>query len=168
MPANTQIFKPANDAIIADIKTELRLQGHYFTGALEASLMDKEIEEAGVIILTAEALGYLEDLEHGIPSSGINFNNIDFDKLADWVRIKSAWRGCSPKAALKIAWAIAKKWRKEGFELAGAIPYSKTGRVDSAVQETFAKNDDKYFGMIDNVAIGSLDDSFNQIKSGTI
>ena len=59
---NTKIFRSANDEIINDIKKELRLQGHYFTGALEASLIDKEIEENGGITLTAEAL--LRSLPH--------------------------------------------------------------------------------------------------------
>lgn len=168
MPTNTQIFHPANDAIIADIKNELRLQGHYFTGALEASLVDREIEEAGSIVLTAQALGYLEDLEYGILPGLIDINHVDYNKLAEWVMIKSRWRGCSQKAALGIAVALAKRWKKEGFELPGALAYTKTGKVDHAVQDTFEKNDDKYFGMIDSAAIGSLDESFNEIKSGMI
>lgn len=168
MPTNTSIFEPANRAIIDDIKKELRLQGHFFTGALEASLLEKRIAENGGVVLTAEALGYLEDLEHGIPASQINFNKINFHNLAEWVRIKSIWRGCSEKKALSIAFAIAKKWKREGFELEGARFFSKTGIVDRAVAETFDKNQPKYIGMIDTAAIGSLDNIFNEVKSGTV
>lgn len=168
MATNANIFSPANLAIINDIKKELRLQGHHFKGALEASLRSREIAEAGGITLTAESLGYLEDLEKGIHPSNIDLGKIDYNQLAEWVRIKSIWRGCSPKQALKIAFAIAKKWTKEGFELEGAKAFSQTGIVDKAVFETFNKNQDRYVGMIDTEAIGSLDNSFSSIKSGTV
>lgn len=168
MSSSPQIFEIANQAIIDDIKTELRLQGHYFTGALEASLTPQEIEEGNFIILTASANAYLKDLENGIPASQINLSSINYTSLANWVQVKSIWRGCSAKKALSIAFAIAKKWKKEGFELYGAIYFSKTGSVDHAIQQTFSKNDEKYFDLVDNVAIGNLDLQFNNTKTGTI
>ncbi len=163
-----KIFDLANKAIVEDIKTELRLQGHHFTGALEASIQDRIIEDNGSLVLTAEALSYLEDLEKGIPANEIPNRTIDLPGLASWVRIKSIWRGCSEKQSFKIALTIIKKWKKEGFELEGAKFFSSTGKVDRAVSETFEKNQDEYFTMIDQAAIGRLDDIFSSIKSGTI
>lgn len=168
MPANTNIFEPANKAIVDDIKKELRLQGHRFSGALESSLRERQVAENGGVTLTAPALGYLEDLEHGIDGGLIDFNKINFTFLATWVRVKSIWRGCSPKVALKIAFAIAKKWKREGFELEGAKFFSETGKVDEAVSETFEKNQPKFIGLVDEAAIGSLDNIFHEVKGGTI
>lgn len=165
MSAETKMFHPANDAIIADIKKELRLQGHYLTGALEASLVDREIEEAGGITLTAEALGYLEDLEKGIDASLIDINSKSLAEMTRYVELRMGYRG---SYAQKVAYAILRKQQKEGNPTTGSYAFTKTGERTKAVTETFEKNDNKYFGMIDSAAVGSLDESFNEIKSGTI
>lgn len=168
MANNPTIFEPANRSIVDDIKKELRLQGHRFTGTLEASFRPYEVNESGGVTLTSEALPYLQDLEQGIPASQIVNKRTNVTFLATWVRVKSIWKGCTVKESFNIAYAIINKWKKEGFELEGAKLYSETGRVNKAVSEAFDKNQPKIIGLLDTAAIGSLDNIFHEVKSGTV
>jgi hypothetical protein len=165
MPTNTKIFDPANDAIIADIKNELRLQGHYLTGALEASLRSREISENGNIILTAQSLSYLEDLEEGIPGNEIGTDPASIAEMTKYVQLRMGYTG---KYAIKVALAILRKQQLEGNPTNASYEYSKTGDRLDAVKETFRQNQGKYIEMIDTPAVNSLDTIFNQTKSGTI
>lgn len=165
MPANPQIFEPVNKSIIEDIKTELRLQGHYLTGALEASLHDEEIEENGGITLTASAFGYLEDLEKGILAPFIVINAATVAEMTRYVELRMGYHG---KLATSVAYAILKKQQKEGNPTSGSYNFSKTGFRKEAVEQTFEKNQPKYIEGIDAAAFNSLDEIFNQVKSGTI
>lgn len=165
MPSNTAIFHPANQAIIDDIKKELRLQGHYLTGALEASLNAREIAEDGSVILTASALRYLEDLEEGIPASEIGMDTKSINEMTKYVNLRMGYTG---KYAIKVALAILRKQQKEGNPTQASYEYSKTGERTDAVKETFRQNQPRYVDLIDKPAIGGLDNDFNKIKSGTI
>ena len=93
MPDNKKIFEPANNAINADIKAELRAQGHYLTGALEASLKSREIDESGNIVLTAEALGYIKDLETGLNPDQLDMSNSRLQELTRYVELRMGYRG---------------------------------------------------------------------------
>ena len=165
MQTDPSIFEPANKSIIEDIKTELRLQGHYLTGALEASLHDEEIAENGGVTLTASALGYLEDLETGIPSEQIQLTSGRLAEMTRYVELRMGYQG---KKALSVAYAIIKKQQKEGMPTSGSYAFSKTGFRTEAIEQTFEKNQDKYVGEIDVATFNSLDNIFNQVKSGTI
>lgn len=162
MADSTQIFHPANQAIIDDIKKELRLQGHYLTGALESSLTPKEINENGGVTLTASALGYLEDLEKGISPNNISAT---VEEMTRYVNLRMGYTG---KYAIKVAIAILKKQRKEGSPTKASYEFTKTGERKFAVEDTFYNNQPRYVNMLDDATIGSLDNSFTQIKSGTI
>lgn len=165
MASNSNIFNAANQAIVEDIKNELRLQGHYLTGALEASLRAMEISENGKLVLTAGALGYLEDLEHGIPANEISIDAKSVAEMTGYVTLRMGYTG---KYATKVAIAILRKQQKEGNPTRGSYAYTKTGFRTEAVSDTFADHQPKYIAMIDDAAIGSLDKSFHEIKSGTI
>lgn len=165
MSTNTTIFQPANRAIIEDIKKELRDQGHYLTGALEASLKDHEISENGGVILTAEALAYIADLETGLAPNQIDLSEKGLNEMTRYVELRMGYRG---KAAVKVAWLILKKQAKEGNPTRGSYAYTKTGFRTEAIQDVFESKSNRYVGMIDDAAIGSLDKSFNTIKSGEI
>ena len=164
MATNTAIFNPANHEIVNDIRKELRLQGHYLTGALEASLIEHEISENGGVTLTAEALGYLEDLEKGIPADQINIA-AKMDEMVRYVNLRMGYFG---KKAQQVAYLILRKQRQEGNPTSGSYAFSQNGFRTEAVEKTFDQNQPKYIDMIDVAAIGSMDDSFTQIKSGTV
>lgn len=165
MPSNIIIFEKANEAIIEDLKRELRAQGHYLTGALENSLKTHEIDENGSIILTAEALGYLQSLETGIPAWQIGIDSKSISEMTRYVTLRMGYTG---KYAMKVAVLILKKQMKEGNPTKNSYQYSSTGFRTEAVKDSFAANQPKYVNLLDTAAIGSLDQSFNTIKSGTI
>jgi hypothetical protein len=165
MASNTTIFEPANRAIIEDIKKELRDQGHYLTGALEASLQEREVAENGGVTLTAEALAYIEDLEKGLAPNQIDFSAAGIQKMTRYVELRMGYSG---KYAVKVAIRILKKQLKEGNPTKNSYQYSKTGFRTEAVRDVFDSKSNRYIGMIDDAAIGSLDQSFHTIKSGTI
>ena len=160
-----KIFEAVNQEIIQDLKTELRQQGHYLTGALEASLAPREITESGKRILTASAAGYLEALEKGIPSYQIS---MDASSIADMTRYVSLRMGFRGKKAQQVAVAIIRKQRKEGMPTNNSYQYSKTGERKFAVEDTFYNNQPKYTRMLDDGVTGTLDQSFHHIKSGTV
>lgn len=166
MPTNTKIFHPVNRDIIEDIKKELRLQGHHLTGALEASLVEREIAEAGGISLTAQALGYLEELENYTPAENIRIGSVEFENLKGWVLLRGMAK--DTYTAGLIATAIVKKWKKEGRPTEGSRAFSDTGERTHAVETVFERNQSNYFEMIDDAALGSMDKSFHELKSGTI
>jgi hypothetical protein len=165
METNPAIFEPANKSIIEDIRTELRLQGHFLTGALEASIHDQEIHENGGVTLTASALGYLEDLETGIAASQIELSSSRLAEMTKYVELRMGYHG---KKAASVAYAIIKKQQKEGMPTHGSYAFSKTGFRTEVMEQTFDKNQPKYIDKIDTAAFGSLDKIFNQVKSGTI
>jgi hypothetical protein len=158
-------FKTVNEQVVEDIKRELRLQGHYLTGALEASLIDKELSQGGTIVLTAEALAYLEELEKGVPREQIVINSKILDEMTRYVELRMGYRG---RKAVRVANLILKKQKRQGKPTWSSDKYSQTGKRTQAVEETFERNQDRYISGIDREVLGSLDESFHEIKSGVI
>ena len=152
-------FIQANKAIIEDIKRELRLQGHYLTGALEASLHAKEITEGDIIHLTAEAA------EKGVPANHIEISSATLAAMTKYVQLRMGYQG---RKASQVAYRILQKQQEEGMPTKASYQYSKTGDRLDAVDDTFRKNDTRYFDLIDQVTFGGLDTEFATIKTGTI
>lgn len=165
MATNTNIFKEVNESIINDIKNELRLQGHYLTGALEESIEEREIAENGGVTLTAKAAAYIESLEKGIDAKDIKINSQSLAEMTRYVELRMGYKGGK---AMKVALLILQKQKEEGNPTFNSMQYSKTGRRREALKETFEKNQSRYSSMIDNTVVGQLDNQFHQIKSGTI
>lgn len=163
---NTQQFIKINKQIVEDIKKELRLQGHYAFGELEASMTDKEFIEGNDFILSAQSLAYLEELEKGVPANKINVPLGDMPKLVKWIKLR--FGVATDKEATKIAFAIIHKWKRQGKPLPTSRRYSKTGDITNAVEINFRNNEQKYFAAIDKAAVDELDNSFSKIKSGVI
>jgi hypothetical protein len=163
--SNQSLIK-VNEKIVDDIKHELRLQGHYAFGHLEESFRRHELKEGNEYVLTAEALAYIEELESGVPASGIKTDSANFDGLVKWVELKIGARG---KAAASVAYAIIRKWKQEGKPLETSRRFSRSGEIKHAIQITFQKNESTYFEEIDKAVITELDTIFtDKIKSGEI
>lgn len=162
-PAN--IMEPVNREIISDLKTELRLQGHYLTGALEASLRPRIDTDGKEQVLTASAAGYLEDLEKGKRANEIS---MDAKSIADMTRYVKLRMGYTGNRATQVAIAILRKQQKEGMPTAASYQYSQTGERKFAVEDTFYNHQAKYTEMLDNGVFGDLDKSFHKTKSGKI
>ena len=166
MKPNSNQFAKINNEIIEDLKNELRLQGHFLTGALEQSIDGKIISENGSLILSAAAAAYLETLENYTPASQIVISQKEYMQLIGWVKLRKMAN--STDEASKIASLIVAKWKKEGRPTKDSVAYSDTGKRTHALKETFDNNEGKYTKMIDNVVISDLDKQFHQIKSGTV
>lgn len=158
------IFNDANKEITDDIKEQLRLQGHFLTGALERSIKEIVIETPTGFQLTASAAEYMEDLEQGVPSHQISIDPKSIQELTRYVELRMGYRG---KYAQKVAIAILKKQQKEGMPTKNSYQYSKTGERTEAIKDTFYDNQNKYGQVIDSKVAGVLDSEFNTIQSKT-
>jgi hypothetical protein len=163
MSVNQSILYQIDHSIIEDIRHELALQGHYLTGALEASIKERLIHEGGAIILSAEALGYIETLEKRTPASEIRLNREEFDNLREWV-IK---RGIATyETSSFVASAIVKKWKQGGRPTEASNAYSQTGKRTEAINDTFDKNAGKYVQLLDHGVGSILDSEARDLKEG--
>lgn len=170
MAANFDTIYNLNSQIVADIKKELRLQGHFLTGDLERSFEERQSNTQGEIFLEAFAYAFLKDLEEGVLPSEIpalDKNSQEFVNLAKWVKLRGlpdAGRFyTSPET---IAEAIWRKWQRKGKPLESSKQFSKTGEVLGAITEVFHKNDEKYFKEIDEAIVKNLDTTFENFNVG--
>lgn len=153
-----------NFQIVADIKQELRLQGHYLTGELEQSFQEKQILNESEVVLEAYAYAFLQDLEKGVQAEDIpplNVSSKEFANLVKWVKLRGLdTNGYLRLSAESIAEAIWRKWQKDGKPLATSKEFSKTGEILFAVANVFSKQDENYFAKIDEEVVLSLDKEF--------
>ena len=164
-------FKPANidrvnDLITADIKKELRLQGHHDTGYLEQSIRPYLAVINNEIILQAYAAEYISELEEGVPANKIKIDNAEFENLRGWVIRKIGV--ATPAEATAVAAAIVRKWKKEGKPLAGSKDFSESGEVLHAIKIAFTANENNYYNLLDDLVSTELDLEFDKTKSETI
>lgn len=163
-PVNQSILYQIDETIIDDIRQELALQGHYLTGALEASIKEKLIHEGGAVILSAEALGYIETLEKYTPPDQIKIDNAEFEKLKRWVIL----RGLAnfDHEATAVAAAIVSHWKVTGRPTPGSKEFSQTGKRTEAIQDTFTKNEVRYTQMLDHGLTSMLDVEASDLEFG--
>lgn len=154
-----------NKDIVEDIKKELRLQGHYLTGALEQSIHEVITETEKDIMLSASAADYLQTLETGIPAAKIQVNSSTLEAMTKYVELRMGYRGSK---AQSVAYAILRKQKKEGMPTSSSYQYSKTGERLHAVADSFRQNEERYVNLIDDKVFGTLNNKFKEIKSGTI
>lgn len=121
-----------DQALIEDLKTELREQGHYLTGDLEASINAKKINDGEEIY----AEDYIDPLNEGIAPQNYRGD------IAGLTRYAELRFGATGKEAVRIANAIAKKHAIEGMPTAASYAFSANGRRTKAITETFENNPD--------------------------
>lgn len=151
MAFTPEIFAQINELIAQDVKDELRFQGHIATGELEESFHLEQLFEGGSAILEAKALGYIEELEKGVPAARINISPGEFGKLVKWVLFRGLAENITK--ARQVAYFIVRKWKKEGKPLDTSKQFSQTGEILHAIQIAFEENRDKHAA------------SFNQLLS---
>lgn len=157
-------FSDVNLDIVARIKEELRLQGHFFTGELERSLKPVEQKDLFSFVLTCSAADYINDLEQGVPAAQVTVK--DFQRLVSWVDKKA---GTLYEAqSVYVAQFIMQKWQREGKPLNTSRGFSQTGEILHAIEISFEKHQNEYFGKIDSKVLNVLDETFHETKSGTV
>jgi hypothetical protein len=157
-----------NFQIVADIKKELRLQGHFLTGELEHSFVEKQSNTDGEIFFEAYAYAFLQELEQGLSKDEIpafNKNSQEFANLVKWVKLRGLPdSGRYYVSAETIAESIWRKWQRVGKPLEGSKAFSQTGEILGAITEVFHKNDDKYFNSIDEEVVKVLDATYENFN----
>jgi hypothetical protein len=140
-----------------DLKKELRAQGHYLTGALEASINSKQITSGGKSVIEMEAVDYADDLFEGVPPE-----HIDESDIAGLTKYAEKRFGLSGKAAIKAAVAIARKHRKEGNPTKNSYQFSSTGERLFANLEAYNKNEAEYANFLETGVSSEIDQFINK------
>jgi hypothetical protein len=111
---------------------ELRQQGHVLTGGLIESIESQYKTTANGFVLTFLANDYGGILNTGVDASRIPFGTKTGAKtskliqaLIGYVEKRMFLRG---KAAISVAFAIAKKWKKEGMPTKASYRFSANSR----------------------------------------
>ena len=133
--------------LIKDIQNELAAQGHNLSGRLSRSLTQKIYERGQEVINDVEMLKYGAYQNEGVKPSRIPFGRAKtgspggtskfIQALQQWVRDRGIAQ--NDKTALRIAFAIAKKMKKEGMPNRGAKKYSSNGRRRGFINVPFAR-----------------------------
>lgn len=140
-----QVIDKIKDDLVSNSIKNIRLQGHTLTGKLENSIEAQVVQQVDIVItLFAESYGI--PLNNGVKPSRIPYSQGSGRKTSEYIKglqmfAKKRMR-VSDKEALSIAFAIAKKHKKEGMPTRGSFKYSRNGKrtafFEDAVQETLS------------------------------
>lgn len=143
----TQILLDAADLLNDEIRKAFQEQGHHLTGLWEKSLSATSYAP-GTVEGVAKSYGNIVDagtLPDRIPYGGSgNGNGGTSQYIQGLFRFwKLRKPGCSDKEALSLAFATAKKQKKEGMSTNASRAYSSTGERQKFVEVAFAHADEK-------------------------
>lgn len=137
------------------LRTELKDQGHYLTGALHDSIQYR-ITKRGSTVVIAEmyALDYALIMEFGVPASRIPFSGSrrggasgGVSKYIQGLVTFFQKRGLGEREALSAAFATANVQKQEGMPTNDSFAFSANGRRTGFVSETL-ENDLDVVGKI--------------------
>jgi hypothetical protein len=154
-------FKAAADKIalivVEAVKNEYTAQGHKLTGALVDSIEAKVKETATGAKIEGLLLDYGIPVNTGVPRERVPYNpnkrsGAGFSKYIAGLQLFAELRFRVPKKeALNIAFAIARKHKKEGIPTRKSRIYSSTGRRTGAIQEGLQKVNDQIENIINEL-----------------
>lgn len=163
-----QILLIAANQISAALKKELRDQGHYLTGSLERSIVNREVITGDGYAVEGIANGYASILDTGTPAAKIPYNPGSGAKTSKYIQaLFEYWklRGLSEKEAMRAAFATAMKQKREGMPTFASRRFAKNKVREHFIQiaEINLKN------AIDKIVIPGIDEivskKFNETKS---
>lgn len=137
-----QLGNQIAQVITKAVKLELQLQGHRLTGALENSIEDRVRATLTGVRIEIEAERYARFVNRGVPASRIPFGGRRarrskyIEGLKRFARLRF---GVTQAEALRIAFAIARKHKKEGMPTKNSRRFSKTGKRIEAVDDALNK-----------------------------
>lgn len=133
--------------LVKDIQNELAAQGHNLSGKLSRSLTQKIYERGQEVVAEVEMMKYGAYQNEGVKASRVPFGRAKtgspggtskfIQALQQWVKDRGIAQ--NDKIALRIAFAIAKKMKKEGMPTRGARKYSSNGRRRGFVNVPFTR-----------------------------
>ena len=139
-----ELVKTIEQDIVQNLRTNFTLQGHKLTGTLNSSIvaMSKITDTGALIQVIAEE--YAEFVNNGVAASRIPFGKSTGAKTSKYIQALAQYAKlrflADDKSALSIAFAIAKKHKKEGMPTRGSFVFSSNGRrvgaIDDAIEET--------------------------------
>ncbi|SHK92925.1 hypothetical protein SAMN05444266_101620 [Chitinophaga jiangningensis] len=124
------------------IREESISQGHYLTGAMQASLAGYVLTSPDESTLTGTAVGYAVVVNSGVttgripyaPGSGAGSSKY-IEGLINFWRL----RGLNEKEATRAAFATANKHKEEGMPTRASGGFSKTGERKQMIDKAFDK-----------------------------
>lgn len=171
MKNEIELYRDIITLLDTSLQKELRAQGHYLTGSLEASINGRIYPIAGGYEMRGYALYYGNILDEGVRPDRIPFELSGNGGTSQYIAgLIAFWRkrGLSPKEAKSAAFATAIKHKKEGMSTEASSKYSKTGFRNMFIK-IVEKHTDRELDRRMDVGIESLVDAkFNSQKSETI
>lgn len=165
MLSEEQILQAAADEMNASIAREFSLQGHTLTGTAERSLI-AEVKRVGTsVVATGTAVEYMKTLDEGLEPGEITLNAAYVDELARYVELRMGIRG---RAALRVAYLIAKKHKQEGMPTESSKQYSQTGERKGFLKDADERPENRTTQIIDNGIDQMMDAVFSKQKNETV
>lgn len=109
-------------ALLPELRKEFRQQGHSLTGKSERSYETKIRDISSGLCIEFWREGYVKFVNRGVRAANIR---TPISVLIKYVEKRMGKRG---KEAVRIAWAIKMKQKKEGMPTKGSYRFSKNGR----------------------------------------
>ena len=141
--------------VVDAIKKQFLLQGHKLTGTLIDSIEQQvQVRVSGARIQVL-AESYAKFVNNGVAAANIPFGGGGsgartskyIQGLKNFARLRF---GVSDKEALSIAFAIARKHKREGMPTRSSSRFSKTGKRTEAVEEALEDVNDELNKMIED------------------
>ncbi|QDP86071.1 hypothetical protein FNJ88_11125 [Chryseobacterium sp. SNU WT5] len=146
------ILKEAGEKLNKILTQELRDQGHYLTGSLEASINNSfRVEKMNrKYVLRGFALDYSISLDQGLSPRSSKLPSVD--DLKKYFLL----RGLPPIQAQEAAFLTARKHKKEGMSTAASSQFSNTGERKKFISLSWEKAEK----IIDKIIDGKTDKIF--------
>ena len=139
--------------VVDAVKKQFLLQGHKLTGKLIDSIEQQvQVRVSGARIQVL-AESYAKFVNNGVAAANIPFGggrggtSKYIQGLKNFARLRF---GVTDKEALSIAFAIAKKHKREGMPTRSSVRFSKTGKRTEAIEDALAEVDDELNKLIED------------------
>lgn len=142
-----------------DLKTELRLQGHYLTGELERSINSDLVEDGNGVTLEVVAADYINQLETGLTPDEIFFGEAYTSGILRYVQLRFKVAG---QEAIEIAGKIIAMHAREGMPTLASYKYSETGNRTEVLEDTYNTHEDQYDQIVEDSLGYELDELIDQ------
>lgn len=132
------VIQQIADMALQGIAIAWRAQGHELTGAAVRDMETRIVQTAKGYRIDGYLNDYMAYLNTGIPASRIPFSIPGRAPRSRYIeglqRYAKMRMGVSDKEALRIAFAIASKHKREGMPTRASARYSRTGRRTGFVE----------------------------------
>ena len=161
--AINDILEGAEKLINQILINESAAQGHYLTGALDASLSADIIKNGKTDTLEGTAAYYSQFVNNGFPAESASMKQFPF--------VVNYWklRGLSDNEAKRAAAATIRIWMKQGgMPTAASARFSQTGSRTNMIQNAFIGSKTEIDQYMKSALDFAVNEKFHETKSETI